>query len=143
MLILAWHGTNASIEAARVDGLLETGLDEVPRRGDSAFRAGGQGREVDQFSVRQVELFRNGGGHLYCLLEALDAEAVRSHRAALGIPCGDCTEYQASSRQNTAFEHAGTTPGRPAPSSKSSEEGKSRREGLRTDFLRIPLSQVP
>ena len=48
--------------------------------------------KVDQFGVRQVELFHNASGHVYCLLEAPDPEAVRSHHAALGVPCGDVHE---------------------------------------------------
>lgn len=48
--------------------------------------------KLDQFGVRQVELFHNASGHVYCVLEAPDAEAVRSHHAALGVPCGDVQE---------------------------------------------------
>jgi hypothetical protein len=29
---------------------------------------------------------------VYCLLEAPDAEAVRKHHEALGVPCGDVHE---------------------------------------------------
>jgi hypothetical protein len=43
---------------------------------------------ADQFGVRQVELYHNAEGQVYCLLDAPDAEAVRSHHAALGVPCG-------------------------------------------------------
>ncbi len=43
----------------------------------------------DQFGVRQVELFHNPDGKVYCLLDAPDEEAVRQHHAALGVPCGD------------------------------------------------------
>ncbi|MBJ7594139.1 MAG: DUF4242 domain-containing protein [Candidatus Dormibacteraeota bacterium] len=43
----------------------------------------------DQFGVRQVELFHNPEGKVYCLLDAPDEEAVRQHHAALGVPCGD------------------------------------------------------
>jgi hypothetical protein len=43
----------------------------------------------DQFGVRQVELFYNADGQVYCLLDAPDEEAVRQHHAALGIACGD------------------------------------------------------
>ena len=43
----------------------------------------------DQFGVRQVELFHNADGKVYCLLEAPNAEAVRDHHAALGVPCGE------------------------------------------------------
>lgn len=46
----------------------------------------------DEFGVRQVELFHNSDGKVYCLLEAPDADAVRSHHAALGVPCGDVHE---------------------------------------------------
>jgi hypothetical protein len=49
-------------------------------------------RKVDAFGVRQIELFHNSEGSVYCLLEAPDADAVRSHHAALGVPCGDVHE---------------------------------------------------
>ena len=45
--------------------------------------------KADEFGVRQVELFHNPDGKVYCLLEAPDAEAVRSHHAAHGVPRGD------------------------------------------------------
>jgi hypothetical protein len=48
--------------------------------------------KADEFGVRQVELFHNPDGKVYCLLEAPDAEAVRKHHAALGVPCGDVHE---------------------------------------------------
>ena len=44
---------------------------------------------ADQFGVRQVELYHNAEGQVYCLLEGPDAEAIRQHHAALGVPCGD------------------------------------------------------
>ncbi len=43
---------------------------------------------ADQFGVRQVELYHNASGQVYCLLEAPDEEAVRKHHAALGVDCG-------------------------------------------------------
>ena len=42
----------------------------------------------DEFGVRQVELFHNPDGKVYCLLDAPDEEAVRKHHAALDVPCG-------------------------------------------------------
>ncbi|MHB8380106.1 MAG: nickel-binding protein [Acidimicrobiales bacterium] len=48
--------------------------------------------KVDGFGVRQLELFHNSNGQVYCLLDAPDAEAVRSHHAALGVPCGEVHE---------------------------------------------------
>ena len=48
--------------------------------------------KADEFGVRQVELFHNADGKVYCLLEAPDAEAVRKHHESLGVPCGDVHE---------------------------------------------------
>ena len=45
--------------------------------------------KFDQFGVRQIELFHNPEGKVYCLLEAPDAEAVRKHHEALGVACGE------------------------------------------------------
>lgn len=45
--------------------------------------------KADQFGVRQVELFHNSDGKVYCLLDGPDEQAVRDHHAALGVPCGD------------------------------------------------------
>ena len=44
---------------------------------------------ADQFGVRQVELYHNADGKVYCLLEGPDEQTVRDHHAALGVPCGD------------------------------------------------------
>ena len=49
---------------------------------------------ADQFGVRQVELYHNADGKVYCLLDAPDADAVRKHHEALGVPCGDVHEVQ-------------------------------------------------
>jgi hypothetical protein len=49
-------------------------------------------KKTDQFGVRQVELFHNPDGKVYCLLEAPNADAVRSHHEALGVPCGEVHE---------------------------------------------------
>jgi len=46
----------------------------------------------DEFGVRQLELFHNTEGKVYCLLDAPSEDAVRSHHAALGVPCGDVHE---------------------------------------------------
>jgi hypothetical protein len=45
--------------------------------------------KADEFGVRQVELYHNPDGKVYCLLEGPDEEAIRQHHAALGVPCGD------------------------------------------------------
>jgi Protein of unknown function (DUF4242) len=44
---------------------------------------------ADQFGVRQVELYHNADGKVYCLLDGPDEAAIRAHHAALGVPCGD------------------------------------------------------
>ncbi len=44
---------------------------------------------ADQFGVRQVELYHNAEGQVYCLLEGPDEDAIRKHHAALDVPCGD------------------------------------------------------
>ena len=45
--------------------------------------------QADQFGVRQIELYHNPDGKVYCLLEGPDEDAIRKHHAALGVPCGD------------------------------------------------------
>lgn len=46
----------------------------------------------DEFGVRQVELYHNEDGKVYCLLEGPDAGAVRAHHEALGVDCGEVHE---------------------------------------------------
>jgi hypothetical protein len=53
------------------------------------LRHDAQARTYDAFGVRQVELYHNHDGQVYCLLEAPNAEAVCEHHAALGVPCGE------------------------------------------------------
>lgn len=49
---------------------------------------------TDAFGVRQVELFHNAEGKVYCLLDAPDADAVRKHHAALDVPCGEVHQVE-------------------------------------------------
>jgi hypothetical protein len=44
---------------------------------------------ADQFGVRQIELYHNSDGTVYCLLDGPDEEAIRRHHTALEVPCGD------------------------------------------------------
>ena len=56
-----------------------------------AIKEIGQGTRdgvVDEFGVRQLELYYNPDGKVYCLLEGPDEEAIRKHHAALDVPCG-------------------------------------------------------
>ncbi len=55
--------------------------------GIQRLRKAVQAEEVDEFGVRQLELFYSPGGKgVYCLLEAPDEEAVRKHHK------GNCGE---------------------------------------------------
>jgi hypothetical protein len=49
---------------------------------------------TDQFGVRQVELYHNPDGKVYCLLEGPDEEAIRQHHAALGVSCGQVDQVE-------------------------------------------------
>jgi hypothetical protein len=44
---------------------------------------------ADEFGVRQIELYHNPEGQVYCLLDGPDEDAIRKHHAALGVDCGD------------------------------------------------------
>ena len=64
--------------------------------------------KVDKFGVRQVELFYNPDGKVYCLLEAPDEDAVRRHHAALGLsvrgrPRGEIAAVDRHARRHAAL----------------------------------------
>lgn len=61
---------------------------KLPPDAIAAIGKGALDGEVDQFGVRQVELFHNADGKVYCLLDAPDEKAVRDHHAALDVDCG-------------------------------------------------------
>lgn len=65
---------------------------KLPPEAIEQLRDGTKAGAYDDFGVRQLELYHNDEGQVYCLLEAPDAEAVRRHHAALGVPCGDVHE---------------------------------------------------
>ncbi len=62
---------------------------KLPSDAIAQIAEGTRAQATDEFGVRQVELFHNADGKVYCLLEAPDEEAVRKHHEALGVPCGD------------------------------------------------------
>jgi hypothetical protein len=62
---------------------------KLPAEAIQQIAAGTRDGETDQFGVRQVELYHNADGKVYCLLEGPDEEAIRNHHAALNVPCGD------------------------------------------------------
>jgi hypothetical protein len=62
---------------------------KLPAEAIEQIAAGARDGATDDFGVRQVELYHDDGGHVYCLLDGPDEEAIRQHHAALGVPCGD------------------------------------------------------
>jgi hypothetical protein len=62
---------------------------KLPQEAIDSIGAATRNGDVDQFGVRQVELFHNSDGKVYCLLEGPDEQAIRDHHAALDVPCGD------------------------------------------------------
>ncbi len=44
---------------------------------------------TDEYGVRQLELYYNSEGKVYCLLDGPDEDAFRRHHAALNVPCGE------------------------------------------------------
>jgi hypothetical protein len=65
---------------------------KLPQEAIDQIAAGTRDGATDAFGVRQVELYHNPDGKVYCLLEGPDEEAIRQHHAALGVPCGDVHE---------------------------------------------------
>ena len=61
---------------------------KLPAEAIAQITADIRDKRADEFGVRQVELYHNDEGKVYCLLEAPDEEAVRKHHAALGVDCG-------------------------------------------------------
>jgi hypothetical protein len=62
---------------------------KLPKAAIDQITADAAAERGDRFGVRQVELFHNAAGRVYCLLDAPDEEAVRQHHAALGVDCGE------------------------------------------------------
>lgn len=67
---------------------------QLPQSAIDDVGAGAREGVTDEFGVRQVELFHNADGKVYCLLEAPDEDAVRRHHEAVGVPCGEVHEVQ-------------------------------------------------
>jgi hypothetical protein len=62
---------------------------KLPAETIAQIAEGTRAARAGQFGVRQVELYHNPDGKVYCLLEGPDEQAIRNHHAALGVPCGD------------------------------------------------------
>jgi hypothetical protein len=62
---------------------------KLPQEAIDGIAEGARNGTADEFGVRQVELFHNADGKVYCLLEGPDEDAIRQHHAALNVPCGD------------------------------------------------------
>jgi Nickel responsive protein SCO4226-like len=62
---------------------------KLPPEAIAQIAEGTRNGTTDQFGVRQIELYHNPQGKVYCLLDGPDETAIRDHHAALGVPCGD------------------------------------------------------
>ena len=67
---------------------------KLPPDAIAAISKGTIDGDVDQFGVRQVELFHNADGKVYCLLDAPNEKAVRDHHAALDVDCGQVHQVE-------------------------------------------------
>jgi Protein of unknown function (DUF4242) len=62
---------------------------KLPQEAIEQIASGTRQHVTDEHGVRQVELFHNADGQVYCALEGPDEDATRQHHHALGVPCGD------------------------------------------------------
>lgn len=62
---------------------------KLPAEAIEQIAQGTRDEVTDEFGVRQIELYYNPDGKVYCLLEGPDEDAIRAHHAALNVPCGD------------------------------------------------------
>jgi Protein of unknown function (DUF4242) len=62
---------------------------KLPREAVEDIAQGAREHQTDRHGVRQVDLFYNSDGKVYCLLEAPDEDAVRRHHADLNLSCGE------------------------------------------------------
>ena len=65
---------------------------KLPAEAIQQIAQGTRDGAADEFGVRQVELYHNADGKVYCLLDAPDEQAVRDHHASLGVSCGDVNQ---------------------------------------------------
>ena len=78
---------------------------KLPAEAIEQIAQGTRDGTADEFGVRQIELYHNADGKVYCLLEGPSEEAIRQHHAALDVPCGDVPADQPALK----------LPGRPGP----------------------------
>lgn len=62
---------------------------KLPQEAIQQLAEGTRAGATDEFGVRQIELYHNADGKVYCLLEAPGEDAVRRRHAALDVPCGE------------------------------------------------------
>jgi hypothetical protein len=67
---------------------------KLPPQAIESIGKGAMDKATDEFGVRQIELFHNADGKVYCLLDAPSEDAVRKHHAALDVPCGQVHEVK-------------------------------------------------
>jgi Protein of unknown function (DUF4242) len=62
---------------------------KLPQEAIDQIAQGAREGAADEFGVRQLELYHNADGQVYCLLDGPDEESIRKHHEALDVPCGD------------------------------------------------------
>jgi hypothetical protein len=62
---------------------------KLPEEAISQLREAARTGTYDQFQARQLEVFYNADGKVFCLVEAPNEDAVRLRHDALGVDCGD------------------------------------------------------
>ena len=67
---------------------------KLPQEAIDSLKQGAKEGAVDEFGVRQMELYYNADGKVYCLLDGPDEKAVRDHHAALGVDCGQVDKVE-------------------------------------------------
>ena len=65
---------------------------KLPQDAIEKFREETKAGTRDEFGVAQLESYHNEEGHVFCVLDGPDEEAVRKHHKALGVTCGDVTQ---------------------------------------------------
>jgi Protein of unknown function (DUF4242) len=67
---------------------------KLPAEAVKQIADGTKAGATDEFGVRQIELYHNADGKVFCLLEGPDAEAIRKHHDALSVPCGEVHQVE-------------------------------------------------
>ncbi len=65
---------------------------KLPQEAIDKFTLEARDGVTDSFGVKQVELYHNPAGHVVCILDGPDEQAIRDHHEALGVSCDEVIE---------------------------------------------------